>query len=127
MTLKNDIELANTRAKLQLLEDRYQRSQDDANEAAHVRELSMRSIKSTINQFKEEIAHYEAHRLANSQRELEVSHEKLRLLEKLRAEAIADTDGDSEVREAELESLQRQINQLKENISRYEARQPIRR
>ncbi len=63
----------------------------------------------------------------NSQREVEVTREKLRLLEQMRAEAVAETDGDPEVREAELESLQRQINQLKENIARYEARQPARR
>ena len=62
----------------------------------------------------------------NSQREVEVTREKLRLLEQMRAEAVAETDGDPEVREAELESLQRQINQLKENIARYEARQPAR-
>jgi hypothetical protein len=31
------------------------------------------------------------------------------------------------VREAELESLQRTINQLREEIARYEARQPARR
>ena len=62
----------------------------------------------------------------NSQREVEVTREKLRLLEQMRAEAVVETDGDPEVREAELESLQRQINQLKENIARYEARQPAR-
>jgi hypothetical protein len=64
MTLKNDIELANTRAKLRILEDMYQRTHDDAREDPHVRELTMRSIKSTINQFKEEIARYEAHQPA---------------------------------------------------------------
>jgi hypothetical protein len=64
MTLKNDIELANTRAKLRKLEEMYERTRDDATEDAHVRELTMRSIKSTINQFKEEIARYQAHQPA---------------------------------------------------------------
>jgi hypothetical protein len=64
MTLKNDIELANTRAKLRLLEEMYERARADANESPHVRELTMRSIKGTINQFKEEIARYVAHQPA---------------------------------------------------------------
>jgi len=64
MTLKNDIQLANTRNKLGILEDMYQRARDDANEDPHIRELTMRSIKATINQFKEEIARYEAHQPA---------------------------------------------------------------
>jgi hypothetical protein len=32
MTLKNDIELANTRPKLRLLEEMFQRARDDASE-----------------------------------------------------------------------------------------------
>jgi len=40
-------------------------------------------------------------------------------------EASADTDGNDEVRETELESLQRQINQLKEEIARYEAHSTV--
>jgi hypothetical protein len=60
MGLKNDTELANTRAKLQRLEDRYDALRNDENEDARVRELTLRSIKSMINQFKEEIARYEA-------------------------------------------------------------------
>ena len=62
----------------------------------------------------------------NSQREVEVTREKLRLLERMHEEAAAETDDTPELREAELESLQRQIKQLKENIARYEARQPAR-
>jgi len=60
MSLRNAIELANTRAKLQRLENRYQTLRSDANQDQHVRELTMRSLKATINQFKEEIARYEA-------------------------------------------------------------------
>lgn len=61
MTLKNDIELANTRAKLRRLEIRCEELRNDTREDEHVRELTMRSLKETINQFKEEIARYEAH------------------------------------------------------------------
>ena len=62
-----------------------------------------------------------------SQRELDNTREKLRLLESMHAEASAETEGDAEVREAELESLQRQIKQLKEEIARYEAHHTVRR
>jgi flagellar biosynthesis chaperone FliJ len=62
-----------------------------------------------------------------SQRELENAYEKLRLLEKMHAEANAETGGDAEVREAELESLQRQIKQFKEQITRYEASHAVRK
>ena len=60
MSLKNDIELANTRAKLHRLEMRYEELRNDTSEDEHVRELTLRSLKATINQFKEEIARYEA-------------------------------------------------------------------
>jgi hypothetical protein len=67
MSLKNDLELANTRTKLARLEARYEALRNDTTEDEHVRELTMRSLKGTINQFKEEIARYEAHQ--HSQRE----------------------------------------------------------
>ncbi len=60
MSLKNDVELANTRAKLLRLEKRYEELRNDAREDGHVRELTMRSLMGTINQFKEEIARYES-------------------------------------------------------------------
>ena len=63
----------------------------------------------------------------NSQSELDNTREKLRRLQRMLADASAETEGDSNVREAELESLQRQIKQLKEDIARYEAKQPARR
>ncbi len=62
-----------------------------------------------------------------NQRELDSTREKLRLLESMHAEASAETEGDAEVREVELESLQRMINQLKEEIARYEAHHAVRR
>jgi hypothetical protein len=61
MSLNNDIELANTRTKLLRLEKRYEELRKDTSEDEHVRELTMRSLKGTINQFREEIARYEAH------------------------------------------------------------------
>lgn len=64
MSLRNDIELANTRAKLGRLEARYEALLNDTDEDEHVRELTMRSLKRYINQFKEEIARYEAHQPA---------------------------------------------------------------
>ena len=60
MNLKNDRELANTREKLRMLEDTYEHTRDDMTEDAHVRELSLRSLKRLINQLMEEIARYEA-------------------------------------------------------------------
>jgi hypothetical protein len=60
MSLRSDAELANTRAKLKRLETRYEALRQDATEDAHVRELTLRSLRATINQFKEEIARYEA-------------------------------------------------------------------
>ena len=61
-----------------------------------------------------------------NQRELDNTREKLRVMESMYAEASAETDGDAEVRDAELESLQRMINQLKEEIARYESRHVVR-
>ena len=48
----------------------------------------------------------------------------LRFLEEAYEEARTDTDDDEHVRELEMESLKRLINQLKEEIARYEAHQP---
>ena len=59
MNLRNDIELASTRAKLDRLELRYEELRNDTTADEHVRELTMRSLKGTINQSKEEIVRYE--------------------------------------------------------------------
>jgi hypothetical protein len=61
MSLTSDAELANTREKLAELESRYAELHSDRLEDAHVREVTMRSLKRCINQLKEEIARYEAH------------------------------------------------------------------
>ena len=62
MSLRNEKELATTQAKLRRLEARYEALRDDKREDQRVRELSMASLKETINLFKEEIAFYHAHR-----------------------------------------------------------------
>jgi len=64
MNLMNDVELANTRAKLAELEARYEELRNDTVEDEHVRQVTLRSLKRYINQFKEEIARYEAHQTA---------------------------------------------------------------
>lgn len=61
MTLRNDRELANTRRKLRLLQEGYEEARAETDEDEHLRELEMESLKRLINQFKEEIARYEAH------------------------------------------------------------------
>ena len=63
MSLSNDTELANTREKLARLEQRFNALRVAATgqaDDAHVREVTMRSLRATINQFREEIARYEA-------------------------------------------------------------------
>ncbi|RJP35692.1 MAG: hypothetical protein C4547_09190 [Phycisphaerales bacterium] len=60
MTLKNDTQLENTRAKVAMLEQRYEELRHDTTEDGNVRELTMRSLRRTINQFREEIARYES-------------------------------------------------------------------
>ncbi len=62
----------------------------------------------------------------SSEGELVNTKSKLQRLEALYALAEGETDGDEELREMELESLKRLINQLKEEIARYEARQVAR-
>ena len=61
MILKSEREVRNTRYKLSRLEARYEALRRERSGNAHVRELTMESLKRLINQFKEEIARYEAH------------------------------------------------------------------
>ena len=61
MTLKNNIELANTRQKLAELEAHYEARKHEPAADPHLRELSLHSIKRTINHLKEEIILYEVH------------------------------------------------------------------
>jgi L-lactate utilization protein LutB len=61
MSLQNQTELDNTRAKLARLEARYEALRQEASEDKELREATLKSLKRYINQFKEEIARYEAH------------------------------------------------------------------
>jgi hypothetical protein len=59
MSIENRRQYVNTRVKLQELEQLYQvKQQEPADE--HVRELTLRSLKKRINQFKEEMVRFEA-------------------------------------------------------------------
>jgi hypothetical protein len=60
MTIENRRQLENTRMKLQELEQLYVKTQQGPSTSEHVRELTLRSLKKRINQFKEEIARFEA-------------------------------------------------------------------
>lgn len=61
-----------------------------------------------------------------NKRELDNTREKLRLLEQQFEAVQTDSGEDGELLEAEMLSLKRLINQLKEEIARFEARQPAR-
>jgi len=61
MSLKNDIELENTRRKLRELEEEYEAAMKRPIDNAHVRDATLNSLRRLINQLKEEIARYEAH------------------------------------------------------------------
>jgi hypothetical protein len=60
MTIENRRQLENTRAKLQELEQLCAKTEQATSTDQHVRELTLRSLKNRINQFKEEIARFEA-------------------------------------------------------------------
>lgn len=62
MTLRSDRELANTERKLRILEESLEEARIDPDEDEHVREVTMESLTRLINQLKEEIARYKAHR-----------------------------------------------------------------
>lgn len=60
MTLQSERELVNTRDKLRLLEESYERLRGETGGDEELREASMKSLKHFINQLKEEIARYQA-------------------------------------------------------------------
>lgn len=59
--------------------------------------------------------------------ELANTRRKLKRLDTLYRVAEQETGGDADLREAEMESLKRTIKQFKEEIARYECRQPVQR
>ena len=60
MNIENRRQLENTRRKLGELEQLYEKKCQEPTVDAHVRELTLRSLKKRINQFKEQISRYEA-------------------------------------------------------------------
>jgi hypothetical protein len=60
MTIENRRQLENTRAKLRELEQLCAKTEHATSVDEHVRELTLRTLKKRINQFKEEIARFEA-------------------------------------------------------------------
>ena len=65
MTIESRRQCENTRAKLLELEQLYERKRQEPGDE-HVRELTLRSLKKWINQFKEEIARFEARTTSES-------------------------------------------------------------
>lgn len=61
MNLGSEIELANTRGKLRMLEESYEARFGETGGDEELREITLESLKRLINQLKEEIARYEAH------------------------------------------------------------------
>ncbi len=66
MSIYNEKELSVTQEKLRLLEERVAALTHKADVDAHVRELTLRSLKGMANQFREEIARYTAGSAARS-------------------------------------------------------------
>jgi len=59
MSIENRRQLENTQAKLQRMEQLYERLRQEPTDNALVQELTLRSLKKRINQFKEEIIRFE--------------------------------------------------------------------
>jgi hypothetical protein len=64
MSLKDDHELQVTRGKLRILEERFAAARQEVSDNPRAHELSLRSLKRTINQLKEEIARFQARGVA---------------------------------------------------------------
>ncbi len=60
MNIETRRQLENTRTKLAELEQLYEKKRQEPVDDEHVRELTLRSLKKRINQFKEEVSRFEA-------------------------------------------------------------------
>jgi hypothetical protein len=60
MSIQSQEELQNTRKKLHELEELYERVRTRPTENAHVRDLTLCSLKRLMNQFIEEIVRYKS-------------------------------------------------------------------
>ncbi len=68
MTLANQKQLQNTRAKLKLLEEKHAELQSRRGEDVAARKLTLQSLERWIKKLKEEILRYECERLSKSER-----------------------------------------------------------
>ena len=59
--IQNTRELEKSKEKLRILEEEYEVARQEPADDEEVREAELQSLKELINQFKEEIARYEAH------------------------------------------------------------------
>jgi hypothetical protein len=64
MNLESSREIEVTRKKLRVLEDRYETIRAKPTGNKHVRDLTLRSIRSMINQLKEDIVRFKSHAAA---------------------------------------------------------------
>ena len=62
MSIQNQRQLENTRAKLKLLDDRLRDLDDEPVANVRTRDLTKQSLKKLANQLKEEIVRFEARR-----------------------------------------------------------------
>lgn len=60
MSIENKRQLENTRVKVKFMEELYARTREEPTQNAYVRELTLRSLRKRINQFKEEMMRFEA-------------------------------------------------------------------
>lgn len=60
MDLKDEREVEVTHEKLRLLESRYDALRQEPAADAHIRELTLRSLKRMINQMKEEVVRFQS-------------------------------------------------------------------
>jgi hypothetical protein len=68
MTLANQKQLQNTRAKLRLLEEKHAELQSQRGEGVAARKLTLQSLERWMKKLKEEILRYECERLSKSER-----------------------------------------------------------
>ena len=61
MNLQSSQEVEVTRRKLRILEETYDAIRSKAMDNEYARELTLRSLRQTINQFKEDIVRFESH------------------------------------------------------------------
>jgi len=123
MNLKNEKELEVTRDKLRFMEERYNAIQAKPVTNEYARELTLRSLRRTINQLKEEIIRFESGaKKSRNYADPEVTRKKLQLLEE-RYEACRQRPAENEyAHKLTLQSLKQFINQLKEDLVWAESR-----